>query len=158
MPAQLCHDWVQDRNWAVQRIVLWVATCSACLHLWEGRERQWGTMFENWGLAIRGGVSGSGWCDHGDEVHALFAICSVVAITRQWVCVLPGPLESSYPQLPPFFTCSGENNSRLFSFGGAICKILVSSLLTGWLICRCGVFVLFFINRENNNLFYCKSQ
>lgn len=105
MPAQLCHDWVQDRNWAVQHIVLWFATCSACLHLWEGRERQWGTMFENWGLAIRGGVSGSGWRDHGDEVHALFAICSVIAITRQWVCVLPGHLESSYPQLPPFFTC-----------------------------------------------------
>lgn len=113
MPAQLYHDWVQNRNWAVQHIVLWVAMCSACLHLWEESEWQWGTMFENWGLAIHGGVSGSGWCDHGGELHALFAICSVVAITRQWVYVLPGHLESSYPQLPLFFTCPVQGKTTV---------------------------------------------
>lgn len=158
MPAQLYHDLVHDSNWAVQHIVLWVATCSACLHLLGEREWQQGAMFGNWELAIWGGISGPGQCDHGDQAHALFALWSAashhkaISLSPAWSL---GKLLSLIATIP-CLSNSGKNNCQLFSFGGAICKIL-SSLWQHDRSMWCS-FVSFFINTENNNLFYRKWQ
>lgn len=88
-------------------------------------------MFDNRASHSRG-ISGSGWCDHGGEAHALFALWSVASHSKAMGRSAAWSFEKELSLIATilYLPSSGENKCQLFSFGGAISKIL-RSLLTG---------------------------
>lgn len=86
-------------------------------------------------LAIWGGISGSGWCDHGDEAHALFSLWSVAGHHKNGSksCLVTWKVVTLIATIL-YLPGSGES-CQLFSSGGAICKILSSLLTAVVLLC-----------------------
>lgn len=84
-------------------------------------------MFQNW-EPFKGKFQDQDGGDHGDEVHVLFALCSVARHheamgTRESAAWSLGKWSSLIATIL-YLPSSGENDSQLCNLGGAICKIL----------------------------------